>query len=599
MAAFTGMAEFCVRFLACNLVIAVMTALFLAAKRLLLRVLSGRMQYNLWLVFLALLAVPFLPVGGAVRFPGFAANSAGKLSSAAFRAAAGTEAQRTADWLHDFYEAAGSGASALAGRVLTALWLLGMAAGLALTASSLLRLLRLKRSALPLQSDQVRRIYERCLRETGIRREIPIYSTAFLASPVIAGCFRPRIYLPIRLISDFHGERLRYMLLHELEHYRHRDTLVGGLMHLAGIVYWFNPLVRRALREMVDDREVACDAAVLRRLSAGEYRAYGMTLIDLAESVSRNPVPLAAGIGGSMRQMKRRIRSIASYRPFTPDRRRRGLAACAAVAMLLVSFAPPLAIFAADTDRYRWEAPENLAVREELGSHFDGSPGCFVLYDREADAWTVCGLERASVRVSPNSTYKIYDALLGLESGVIGPGRSQMAWDGTNYSIDAWNAGQDLNSAMKNSVNWYFQSIDRQAGEEKVREFVDRIGYGNRDLSGEFPSYWMESSLKISPVEQVELLQKFDQNRFGLPGEQVQAVKNALLLESAGGARLYGKTGTGQVGSGDRNGWFVGYVEKPGNTCYFAAYICGGGDTGGTRAAGAAMGILADLGVWN
>ena len=76
-------------------------------------------------------------------------------------------------------------------------------------------------------------------------------------------------------------------------------------------------------------------------------------------------------------------------------------------------------------------------------------------------------------------------------------------------------------------------------------------------------------------------------------------MKNALLLESADEARLYGKTGTGQVGSEDRNGWFVGYVEKPGNTCYFAAYVCGGGDTGGTRAAGAAMEILADLGVWN
>ena len=102
MAAFTDMAEFGVRFLACNLVIAVMTALFLAARRLLFRVLSGRMQYNLWLVFLALLAVPFLPVGGAVRFRSFTANRAGRFTSAAFRAAAGTEAQRTADWLHDF-----------------------------------------------------------------------------------------------------------------------------------------------------------------------------------------------------------------------------------------------------------------------------------------------------------------------------------------------------------------------------------------------------------------------------------------------------------------------------------------------------------------
>ena len=75
----------------------------------------------------------------------------------------------------------------------------------------------------------------------GITRNIPVYSTAFLASPVITGVINPRIYLPIHLISDYDPDSIRHMLLHELQHYRHRDNLFNDLFLLAGILYWFNP----------------------------------------------------------------------------------------------------------------------------------------------------------------------------------------------------------------------------------------------------------------------------------------------------------------------------------------------------------------------
>lgn len=40
---------------------------------------------------------------------------------------------------------------------------------------------------------------KRCLDEMKITKEIPVYSTAFLKSPVIVGILKPRIYLPIPL----------------------------------------------------------------------------------------------------------------------------------------------------------------------------------------------------------------------------------------------------------------------------------------------------------------------------------------------------------------------------------------------------------------
>ena len=100
------------------------------------------------------------------------------------------------------------------------------------------------------------------------------------------GICRPRIYLPIHLISDFDAKEMRYILLHELQHYRHKDTLAGLFMTLTGILYWCNPLVRYALKEMRSDREIACDAAVLKRLPESDYEEYGAALINFAEKVS-------------------------------------------------------------------------------------------------------------------------------------------------------------------------------------------------------------------------------------------------------------------------------------------------------------------------
>lgn len=68
---------------------------------------------------------------------------------------------------------------------------------------------------------------------------------------------------------------------------------------------------------------------------------------------------------------------------------------------------------------------------------------------------------------------------------------------------------------MENSVNWYFQSIDSRLGAGRVQDYLHKISYGNQDSSAGLSSYWLEASLKISPMEQTALLIKLYRNDFG------------------------------------------------------------------------------------
>ena len=125
-----------------------------------------------------------------------------------------------------------------------------------------------------------------------------------------------------------------------------------------------------------------------------------------------------------------------------------------------------------------------------------------------------------------------------------------------------------LQSAMASSVNWYFQSVDEQLGTTSVYDYIKEIGYGNKNMSGDFSTYWMESSLKISPIEQVELLTQLQNNNFGFAPQNINAVKDSICLSSSDAGTFYGKTGTGRVDGQDVNGWFIGYIETADNT-YF------------------------------
>lgn len=598
------MIYFSFRFLLCNAIICIFLGSLLGLKNLLQRQLSARMQYNLSIIFLAVLIVPFLPINSdpsSISWRHFltASSSTNGDIQTTFLSGNGYNL----DKINDFAVSVSTQIPTFIHTLLVFFWSIGIFIMFFLLYRSVKQVKALHSSALPLQNEELNALYIECLNEVNSKHTIPIYSTAFLKSPVLAGFLHPRIYLPIHLISDFNAGTIsatdiRYMLLHELQHYKHKDILIGYLINTVNVFYWFNPLIWYFLKRIRQERELACDSAVLQLLKETEYKSYGNTLINFAETIALSPFPLTMGISGNIKPLKGRILNIASFHQPTFKQKIRGYLICIFVSTIIIGCIPILSVYASDQTGYHFDTTEKNITQLNLSSNFGDYTGSFVLYDQATDKWNIYNIDNASTRIPPNSTYKIYDALLGLESGIITPEHSTFTWNGEPCPFESWESDQDLTSAMHNSVNWYFQAIDSQAGFQSVKTFLQTINYGNQNTGTNLNLYWTDFSLKISPIEQVELLQNFYQNNFHFDRKNIQAVKNALLLSTTSSGSLYGKTGTGRVNGKDVNGWFVGYIESDNNTYYFATNIQAPSNATGSQATEITETILSDFGIW-
>jgi beta-lactamase class D len=80
--------------------------------------------------------------------------------------------------------------------------------------------------------------------------------------------------------------------------------------------------------------------------------------------------------------------------------------------------------------------------------YYHGFGGGFLLYDRNADSFTVFRPKECRRRFTPASTFKILNSLIGLESGVIRDEHFVIRWDNVHRGVESWNRDHDLASAI-------------------------------------------------------------------------------------------------------------------------------------------------------
>jgi beta-lactamase class D len=119
-------------------------------------------------------------------------------------------------------------------------------------------------------------------------------------------------------------------------------------------------------------------------------------------------------------------------------------------------------------------------------------------------------------------------------------------------------------------VYWYYQALARQIGAERMQRYLDRFGYGNRNMGGGLDRFWLHGELRISPDEQVRFLARMYRGELGLSERSTQVVKDLLVLEETPAYRLSGKTGTADVTPTRELAWLVGYVEHGGEVWFYA-----------------------------
>jgi bla regulator protein BlaR1 len=348
---------------------------------------------------------------------------------------------------------------------------------------------------------------------------------------------------------------------------------------------------------MRTDREIACDISVLKMLDESCYIDYGNTIINFACKTLQVPsLSISSSIGGSMQQLKKRIQEISTFTTESKLLNIKSILIFIFIGCFILVQTPIISASAYDNNLYNFK--ERSVAYEDLSSYFNEFDGSFVLYDLKSNEYSIYNKNKSVLRVSPDSTYKIFSGLFGLESGTIQIRDTNINWNGINYPYATWNKNQDLYSAMQNSVTWYFQKIDEQLGMKNLQTYYKHINYGNCNFSGGISDFGIESSLKISPVEQVQLLKNFYTNKYKFKESNIEAIKNALKISEKGGTVLSGKTGTGTVNGKNVNGWFVGYVEKNDNVYFFATNIQNKDYANGSTAAKITLSILKDKNIY-
>ena len=180
--------------------------------------------------------------------------------------------------------------------------------------------------------------------------------------------------------------------------------------------------------------------------------------------------------------------------------------------------------------------------------------------------------ERAARRYLPASTFKVYNALVALETGVVADPDSVFEWDGVTRSYPPWNQDHTLRTGLELSVVWLYQRVAREVGHDRYRAAFARQPYGNGAVGDDVGLFWLDNTLQVSADEQVDFLTGLHGGTLAFrPEVQATVVQMMPLLATDGDAVVVGKTGLGFQADGQAPlGWIVGYVERDDWVAVFA-----------------------------
>ena len=143
------------------------------------------------------------------------------------------------------------------------------------------------------------------------RRRPGLARSKAVHTPMTFALASPMLVLPD---VEYSENTLKYILAHELTHFRRRDIARKWFTVLVFSVHWFNPFVYLFKRELDTLCELSCDETLIRKMGREEKREYGEALLTVAENAVELPTVLATGIVENRKNLKERLAQIMKYR---------------------------------------------------------------------------------------------------------------------------------------------------------------------------------------------------------------------------------------------------------------------------------------------
>lgn len=226
-------------------------------------------------------------------------------------------------------------------------------------------------------------------------------------------------------------------------------------------------------------------------------------------------------------------------------------------------------------------------VDRDWSDYFDGLNGAAVVYDVPNNQYVMYNREHVLARRSPCSTFKIISSLIGLENGIIIPKDSTRKWSGEVFWNKDWNKDIDFSEAFHTSCVWYYRQVIDDIGKVMMQKELDKLQYGNCDISDwkgklntnnnnrALTGFWIESSLMISPKEQVEVMERIFGKNSLYSKETQKELKKVMLVskQKKTNISIYGKTGMGMAEGIVVDAWFTGFAKSTKGNMYFCVHL--------------------------
>ena len=172
--------------------------------------------------------------------------------------------------------------------------------------------------------DPELRIFTREIAERmGIKKEVRIWLSEMVDTPLTLNFWKPVILLPIAVVNHLNIAQTEAIILHELNHIRRNDYLINLLVACADIILFFNPFARLLGSIVKKERENCCDDLVLQ--FQYDARSYAKALLTLEQNRVGSSYLAVAATGKSKHILLNRVRRILNQQPVVSAIRYRSL----------------------------------------------------------------------------------------------------------------------------------------------------------------------------------------------------------------------------------------------------------------------------------
>ena len=181
--------------------------------------------------------------------------------------------------------------------IVTALWICGVVAVLLAWLLRWSKVAEMRRGAQELKDGREVEMLRRMAVCAHLHTRVRLMLSQAMMEPAICGLVRPVLLWPRGLSERLDDDEIEAIVTHELTHVKRRDNLTAAIHMMVEALFWFHPLVWWMEARLVEERELACDEAVLQL--GGRPESYAEGLLKACRFCVESSLVCVPGISGA------------------------------------------------------------------------------------------------------------------------------------------------------------------------------------------------------------------------------------------------------------------------------------------------------------